>query len=222
MKKGICLLLAVLMLSLAGCGEKTEPANPSPTPEKVADITIGNQTDEGYELLLKNSTGLDITAIMIKTAQQEEYPANMMGETAVWKQGETAQVFYTPETTLSETESDKVINTLYQAKFVLSDGTEVELSSLGLDDIDGEAELLFEDEVAFVSYKSKLVGTPVSTKEQELGAKAQREAESSAEEPIVYEEPAVQQPVYTEPAPAPQAPVQAEEGCLTDVEIVNP
>ncbi len=227
MKKGICLLLAVMMLGLAGCGQEAEPVKEEVKQEETQtiDITIGNESDEALTFLLKNSIGQDIVGVMMKTFEQEEYSVNMMAEDAVFKKGQVAEVFYTPEESVSEVASDKVFNSIYQAKFILADGSEVELSSLGIEDIDGEAELLYEDEVAFVSYKSKLIGNVVvSTKEQELGAKAQREAMA---EQVIYEEPAYVAPaqetvVYTEPTPVPEAPVQEQEGCLTDVEILNP
>ena len=226
MKKGICLLLAVMMLGLAGCGQEAEPVKEEVKQEEVqtVDITIGNKSDEALAFLLKNNIGQDIVGMMIKTAEQAEYPANMLGEDGLFAQGQVAEVFYTPEESVSEVMTDKVVNSIYQVKFILADGSEAELSSLGIEDIDGEAELRFEDEVAFVTYKSKLVGNEVSTKEQEVGAKAQREAMG---EQVIYEEPAYVAPaqetvVYTEPVPVPEAPVQEQEGCLTDVEILNP
>ncbi len=227
MKKGVCLLLAVMMLSVAGCGRKEEPVKEKVKQEEVQtiDITIGNKSDEALVFLLKNNIGQDITGVMIKTAEQAEYTVNMMAEGLVFAQGKVAEVFYTPEESVAEVVTDKAVNSIYQVKFILADGSEAELSSLGIEDIDGEAELRLEDEVAFVSYKSKLVGNEVSTKEQELGAKAQREAMTEQvvyEEQVMYEEPAQETVVYPEPAPVPEAPVQSQEGCLTDVEIVNP
>ena len=44
-----------------------------------------------------------------------------------------------------------------------------------------KAELCFEDEVGFVKYVSKTSGDEMSTKEQEINAKAQREAVAQAE-----------------------------------------
>ena len=60
----------------------------------------------------------------------------------------------------------------------MADGTVYELSALGLDDIDKNAELCLEDDVVFAKYTSKASGDAVSTKEQEVAAKAQKDAES--------------------------------------------
>ena len=118
----------------------------------------------------------------------------------------------------------------YQVQITLADGTVYELSSLGLDDIDQNVELCLEDDIVFVKYTSKASGDAVSTKEQEVAAKAQKDAESQEEavsEPALVEEvqqeaPAqpVQQsaPAASEPqqTPVEQIPEQTTEGCLTE------
>lgn len=254
------LLLALCLCSVpAGCGKKEEAEEiKKGEKEKVQEETkeyliIGNKSDEAYDILLKNSTGKDITGIAIKTSDKTEYPANMMKSGDVLKKGETAELFYTPEeaakdgTDAGEGEAtgdtseaddaagnlaDAAINLLYNVQVTLADGTKIELSSLGFDDIKEEAELCLEDEVCFVKYVSKASGDSVSTKEQELGAKVQREAQAEAEKKAAEEakaaeaqaaaqaaqqqpapaEPAASgggnysEPVYTEPAPAPAEP----------------
>lgn len=249
MRKMICLLLAFVMVGLTGCGQEEKKAEPVKETMQTADIIIGNQSEQAYSILLKNSVGQDITGVMIKTAEQQEYPSNMMKTGDMWAQGKTAQLFYTPETTVSNTETEKALNPVYQVKVMLADGSEAELSSLGIEDIDGEAELICEDSVLFVTYKSKSLNSEVSTKEQELAAKAQREAEEmeqvtpaqtnspgavqqyqqpASQEQVVYEQPvseepaSYEEPAYVEPASIPETPVQNEESCLGEVEIVNP
>ena len=162
---------------------------------------IGTEAEGAYDILLKNSIGQDVTGISVKTSDEEAYPANMLASDAVLKNGETAEWFYMPE-----------------------------LSSLGMDDIDQNVELCLEDDVVFAKYTSKASGDAVSTKEQEVAAKAQKDAESQEEvasEPAPVEEvqqeapaqPAQQSaPAASEPqqAPAEQIPEQTTEGCLTE------
>lgn len=116
---------------------------------------------------------------------------------------------------------------VYQVQITLADGTVYELSSLGMDDIDQNAELCLEDDVVFVKYTSKASGDTVSTKEQEVAAKAQKDAESQEEvasepapvEEVQQEAPAQQSaPAASEPqqAPVEQIPEQTTEGCLTE------
>ena len=157
----------------------------------------------------------------------------MLASDAVLKNGETAEWFYMPEEageTEGVGEKDIALNVVYQVQITLADGTVYELSSLGMDDIDQNAELCLEDDVVFVKYTSKASGDTVSTKEQEVAAKAQKDAESQEEvasEPAPVEEvqqeapaqPAQQSaPAASEPqqAPVEQIPEQTTEGCLTE------
>lgn len=237
--------------------------------EKEEYLIIGNKTADAYDILLKNNTGKDITGIAIKTSDKTEYPANMMKSSDVLKKGETAELFYTPEEAVKDEKTkgeapadteggsedqtaaddtaaegnnaDAAINVIYNVQVTLADGTKIELSSLGFDDIKEEAELCYEDEVCFVKYVSKASGDSVSTKEQELGAKVQKEAQAAekkaAEEKAAAEKKAAEaaaqaaqqqpapqpssaapasggnysEPVYTEPAPAPAEPAPAPE-----------
>lgn len=191
MKKAvICLMLALCLCgTAAGCGKKedekvtTVEKKETPKEEKKEYQVIGNKTEEAYDILLKNSTGQDITGIAVKTSDKTEYPANMMKTDEVLKKGDTAELFYTPETAAASAEvsgTDKAVNIVYSVQITLADGKVFELSSLGFDDIKDEAELCLEDEVVFVKYVSKASGDSVSTKEQELGVKAQREAQEAA------------------------------------------
>lgn len=152
--------------------------------EKIA-LVIGNQSTEAFDILLKNSTGQDITAVTIKTSDKTEWPANMMKEGEILKNGEIAEVYYTPEKATENTAAatDKAINIVYTAQITLADGKNIELSAIGFDDIEAKSnvELCYEEEVGYIKYASKASGDPVSTKEQEVGAKAQRAAQAEAE-----------------------------------------
>lgn len=259
----ICLMLALCVSSAAvGCGKKEEPkkteANAESKKTKKEETkkeyqVIGNKTEDAFDILLKNSTGQDITAISVKTSDKTEYPASMMKTGETLKAGDTAELFYTPETGITEgtATTDKAINITYNAQVTLADGSVIELSSLGFADIKEEAELCYEDGVGFVKYVSKTSNDSVSTKEQELGAKAQREAAAAAAQAAAdaaaqaainqqavenysdsgyvepsYTEPAYTEPAYTEPTytePVEQAPAQDSESCLNAGDLViNP
>ena len=261
MKKVLRILLLALCLCgvLAGCGKKEEAEETKKEEKaKVQEETkeyliIGNKTDKAYDILLKNSTGQDITGIAIKTSDKTEYPANMMKSGDVLKKGETAELFYTPEeaakdgtdasegkatgdtdaeegkaaadtgktdkTAAADTSgaddeegnlADAAINLLYNVQVTLADGTKMELSSLGFEDIKEEAELCLEDEVCFVKYVSKASGDSVSTKEQELGAKVQREAQAAAEQKAAEEKAAAEAKAAEEAKAAAEAQAAAQ------------
>ncbi len=250
MKKVLRILLLALCLCgvLAGCGKKEEAEETKKEEKaKVQEETkeyliIGNKTDKAYDILLKNSTGQDITGIAIKTSDKTEYPANMMKSGDVLKKGETAELFYTPEEaagdgadakegkdSVEDTDAEKekaaadagktdetgnladaAINLLYYVQVTLADGTKMELSSLGFDDIKEEAELCLEDEICFVKYISKASGDSVSTKEQELGAKVQREAQAEAEKKAAEEKAAAEAKAAEEAKAAAEAQAAAQ------------
>ena len=210
-------LAAAMCMAVAGCGqEAAETATTEPQYQ-----VIGTEAEGAYDILLKNSIGQDVTGISVKTSDEEAYPANMLASDAVLKNGETAEWFYMPEEageTEGVGEKDVALNVVYQVQITLADGTVYELSSLGMDD------------VVFAKYTSKASGDTVSTKEQEVAAKAQKDAESQEEvasEPAPVEEvqqeapaqPAQQSaPAASEPqqAPVEQIPEQTTEGCLTE------
>ena len=217
-------LAAAMCMAVAGCGqEEAETATTEPQYQ-----VIGTEAEGAYDILLKNSIGQDVTGISVKTSDEEAYPANMLASDAVLKNGETAEWFYMPEEageTEGVGEKDIALNVVYQVQITLADGTVYELSSLGMDDIDQNAELCLEDDVVFVKYTSKASGDTVSTKEQEVAAKAQKDTETQEEvvsEPApveeVTQEAPVQQsaPAETQQAPVEQIPEQTTEGCLTE------
>ncbi|MBM6828824.1 hypothetical protein H9X85_04960 [Anaerotignum lactatifermentans] len=221
-------MAAAVCAALAGCGQTEE------TVEEEQYLTIGAAAEGAFDLLVNNATGQDITAFAMKTGVEETYPASMMGSEDVWKNGETAEVFYLPEETEEmemETETDVVFQPSYQAQVTLADGSVYELTALGLEDLDGEVSLCMEEEVLYVTYTSKTSGDTVSTKEQEMAAiaqqKAMEEAEAQAESQAAQEPaqsaPAQSEPVQTAPAqqpvqsaPVEQIPEQTTEGCLTE------
>lgn len=250
-KLTVCLLLSICMAATAaGCGEKEKKTES--TAQEVQEVKeevqeekeyqiVGNKTEDAYDLLLKNSTGQDITAITVKSSDMAAYPGSMLANGAVIKNGDTVEFFYTPESAgvqqTTETGTDKAVNLVYTVHLTFADGSMYELSSFGLDDMEKEGvELCLEEGVVFVKYTSKANETAVSTKEQELGMKAYREAEAArlAQEEAARQEAARQEAARQEAArqaaakkkqqsqkqpQKQQAPAQSSDGCLDGVAI---
>ena len=186
------MLILCIGIFMTGCGKKedvkkdikqdSETEKKEEEEQKEVYITIGNKSEEAYNIYVTNHTGRGITQVMFKTSDKAEYPSNMMKADEVWPDNETAEIFYIPESMAvkdgedvkKEAASGKSLNIVYNVKFVLDDGSEFELSSLGIEDIDKDVELCFEDNVGFVKYVSKNTKAEVSTKEQEIGARAKR------------------------------------------------
>lgn len=189
MKKPVLMLMLALSLCFVtvGCGEKEAETEVEETVEIEVEETveyqvIGNESEDAYKVLLTNSVGQDIKGIAIKTSDKEEYPANMMKTDEVLKDGDTAELYYTPETTeAADIEStEKAVNIVYNVQLTFADDSVYELSSFGFDDIKETAELCLEDEVVFIKYISAATDDEISTKEQEIGAKEQKAAEEAA------------------------------------------
>ena len=115
-------LAAAMCMEVAGCGqEEAETANTEPQYQ-----VIGTEAEGAYDILLKNSIGQDVTGISVKTADVEEYPANMLASDAVLKNGETAEWFYMPEEageTEGVGEKDMALNVVYQVQITLAEGS---------------------------------------------------------------------------------------------------
>lgn len=210
----VMVLIACMSISAAACGKseepkaKTEVKTETKEKEKKEYQKIGVEAEGAFSVLIKNNMGSDITGISLKTTAQTEYPANMLKSEEVWKNGDTVELFYTPDPSSAPTaETDKAINVGYSVQLTLADGRVVELTTFGFEDMEEKAELCFEDEVGFVKYVSKTSGDEMSTKEQEINVKAQREAEAQAQAEAAA---AAQAQAEAEAAAAAQAEAEAQ------------
>ena len=206
-KKKFLLFAAVLGVSIlgTGCGQKTEE-------EKEPELkyaTVGEESEDAYDILLTNATGNVITGLAVKSSSQTGYPANMMSTDQKIEADETVQFFYTSEyeggindvsssedsdASDSDTGSDTseeetapianaAINETYSLQVTFEDGTVKELTTFAVDDMK-EADLMYEDEVAFVKYTSVSEEVEINTKETELAVKANKDAAQAVNDQI--------------------------------------
>lgn len=190
-------LLAVMVISMIGCGKKeeteatqstvAETETETPEPETYKAIGTEKESDTVYCVKLKNNTGKDISGVSVKTTEETEFPKNMLKDNDVYVKGEERNLYYevTEEEKEAETdgeekteESEEKLLTLgYDVQITFDDGTSKVLHGFPFDDIK-EGEICLEDEVIFLKYKNVSAGSEVSTKEAEL---AIWEAEKAAE-----------------------------------------
>lgn len=175
----------------SGCGKdenKEKKENNKAESLKVEDKkpdkeyeAIGNKTADSYEILITNSVGQDITGITAKSSDKQEWPDNMLASGKKFTKDETVKLYYTPEKedTAVQEKTDKAVKPSYDVQLTFADGTICQLSSFAFEDME-EAAIKYEDKVAFLEYTSKETKEKVSTKEQELGLKAQKEQEEKA------------------------------------------
>ena len=206
-KKKFLLFAAVLGVSIlgTGCGQNTEEE----LEPEVKYATVGEESEDAYDILLTNATGNVITGLSVKSSSQTGYPANMMSTDQKIEADETVQFFYTSEyeggindvsssedsdTSDSDTGSDTseeetapianaAINETYSLQVTFEDGTVKELTTFAVDDMK-EADLMYEDEVAFVKYTSVSEEVEINTKETELAVKANKDAAQAVNDQI--------------------------------------
>lgn len=186
---------------------KEEPAKEEAVTEEEPEETyqvIGRESEDAYDILLTNKTGKVIKGIQVKSSEQKEYPANMMAGSQKIEKDETVELYYTSEAAekseSKEADSDEedesedtkkdtpeiadaVMNVVYSLQITFEDGTSQELTSFAVDDIE-EAEICYEEEVAFLTYESKSEDVEISTKEAELALKADKKAAKTVTDQI--------------------------------------
>lgn len=249
MKKKIIAIVfvGIMAFSMIGCGKTEEKTKSTESTEDITEseteteeetfkaIGTEKEAENVFCVKLKNSTGKKITGVSVKLTDDEEFPSNMLAKDDVFEVDEERNLFY--EVTSDENqetesedvaEDEKLLTQGYDIQITFEDETVKVLHAFPFEDIK-EGELCFEDDVAFVTYRSTSTKQNVSTKEAELAVKqADEEAEAAQEvEETVYVEDnswddgGYVDNSYVEPAPAPQpepapAPVQGADECLGD------
>lgn len=185
---GILLAAMCFCVFMAGCTkeEKEESADKKEKKETVKEVqekeyeTIGSKAEGAYEVLITNAAGQDITGIAVKSADKTEWPGNMIPSGKTFKKDQTVRLYYTPEKdSNTAVASDKAVKPSFDVNLTLVDGKTYQLSGFPFEDME-EVSVKIADDVAFLEYTSKTSKEQVSTKEQELGLKAQREQEAAA------------------------------------------
>lgn len=185
---GILLAAMCVCVFMAGCTkeEKEESADKKEKKETVKEVqekeyeTIGSKAEGAYEVLITNAAGQDITGIAVKSADKTEWPGNMIPSGKTFKKDQTVRLYYTPEKdSNTAVASDKAVKPSFDVNLTLADGKTYQLSGFPFEDME-EVSVKIADDVAFLEYTSKTSKEQVSTKEQELGLKAQREQEAAA------------------------------------------
>lgn len=204
MKKKIamafCIGMFCMAMALTGCSSQEEENKTDITQEESLK-TIGAEENATFKVTLKNATAKEITGISIKYTDDAAYPENMLADGDVFQVDESRILCYTePETEGIEQENqaaaaedEKVLEEGYDIQLTFADNTTAELHSFPFEDI-AEGELLYADEVAYVSYASLKTKEKMETKEAELAIKEQqaRAAEEAAAAQKAAEETTVQ------------------------------
>lgn len=206
MRKAWKVLTVALVLSCiasTGCGkdEKTGGGGETASDKKMAYETVGNESEDALQMLMTNQTGLEIVGISVKSSNQSEYPANMLRSKQSIAPDEKVIFYFTPESVAQTKEpfssrneekngaedgaavAEAVINLTYRLQITCTDGTIMEATLFPAEDIEDVA-LCMEDDIFYLTYKSKTDGTEVSTKEAEAAAAYNRAVAANVMEQI--------------------------------------
>ena len=230
----VTLLAAIMTLALPAVSYAEDAAK-----ETVAmDIkTIGEKTEDCYEILVKNKTGRPITAVAVKDADAKEFGDNLLKEKDVWKAEEERTLYCVKDLKDEKAEKDdKLTYPNIDLQISFTEEESYVIHSFPFEDLkDGRADISALDGVAFIVYNSISEKKEVNTKETELDLKKEKEPGVVKEEPqysadnssysydddydysdyseddysydYSYEEPVYDEPSYSEPT---------GEGCIED------
>lgn len=185
------LLCALSMSMIFGCGKKEEKKEEPETKALEVETTkepevqvkvIGTKTEKSFEVKMTNGTGQDISAISVKSSEEEAYPENMLTAPDVFLKDETRILYYEPKESTEEqaTETGKVIPTAYSIQLTLADSSVFELHSFPFEEMK-EGAVKLQDGIAYVTYKGADSDSEISTLDAELATKAAAEAEAAAQ-----------------------------------------
>ena len=181
------LVVPAFLIALSGCGttEQVQESSIQSEAVEVSEVeedllTIGEKTDDAYDVILLNSTGSDITSISVACDEEDAFAVSDAGIEADM----AFELFYEPEETESESagNDNKLLTPDYTITFTLDSGDEYILHGFPFDDIE-EGEILIDDieDVAYIIYDSIDSGDEISTLEDEIATKEAEEAEAAAD-----------------------------------------
>lgn len=224
MKKRIAILLIAGALSVSmmtGCSKsKSEDTNKKTetsvsvkkTEKKISEEvkTIGEKTDGAFEVKLTNSTGQDITAVTVKTSNEDAYPASMLKSGDTFARDEIRNLYYKPSEDAAKstaTETGKELPVEYTVQLTFADKSTLELHAVPFDSLK-EATILMQDGIAYVTYEQD--GKEVSTLEAEKAVKTQAEDAKKASETAAAQAKEAEAAAQAEAAAAAEAQAAAE------------
>lgn len=229
MKKKMTALLLTGILAcsaVSGCGsqETTEEAATElsteviieeatvmdATPDEAEQLkTIGEPSENGFEVYLVNNTGKSIAELAVYDTDSDEYSDNLLDEEDEFLDGEERILYYDDlslkedgdDAELTDEEADeKLLSIGYDIRLVFDDESEYVLHSFPFGEI-STGSILIEDDVCFVEYDD------YSTKEAELAIKEADEAQTADYNYTTeYVAPAVESAPAATEAPATEAP----------------
>lgn len=143
----------------------TETPAPTATPTPVPLKTIGEKTEDAYEVQLTNTTGKVIKGFAVKSNVEEAFPESLLKEEDPFADGEERMLYYKPE----ETEQEQTEKKTYEVQLTFEDDTISILHDFPFTDMK-EGEICEEEEIVYLKYESVSTKAPINTKAAEIMA----------------------------------------------------
>ena len=145
--------------------------------------TLGEKTDNCYEVYVKNATGRTIIGFAVKDNEAKEFGDNLLKENDVWE-AEEERTFYCPKDLKGEEpkEDEKLTYPNIDLQISFSEEESYVIHSFPFEDLkDGRADITALDGVAFIIYDSISEKKEVNTKETEIDLKEAKNTETVKE-----------------------------------------
>lgn len=175
--------------------DEAESEDKDASAEKTDELkTVGEEKEGCITFKLKNSTSRKITGLAIKTADETEFPENMMEADDVFELKEKKRVYFSKENSEAETEEETSEDTApnYDMQLTFEDGTTADVHGIVLEDL-GTLTLREKDGIIYGTYKLKSTKEKKSTYDTEKAIADQAAADAAAAQAAADQAAAAQQ-----------------------------
>lgn len=162
--------------------EETEAEDKDTTAKKKENLkTVGEKKDGCIAFKLRNATSKKIIGLAIKTADETEFPENMMEADDVFELKEKKRVYFSKENSEAETAEETSEDTAptYDMQLTFEDGTTADVHGIVLEDL-GTLTLREKDGIIYGTYKLKSTKEKKSTYDTEKAIADQAAADAAA------------------------------------------
>ena len=174
---------------------EADAAEDSSDEEEDADAEEADAESAGcIAFKLRNGTGKKITGLAIKTADETEFPENMMEADDVFELKEKKRVYFSKENSEAETAEETSEDTAptYDMQLTFEDGTTADVHGIVLEDL-GTLTLREKDGIIYGTYKLKSTKEKKSTYDTEKAIADQAAADAAAAQAAADQAAAAQQ-----------------------------
>ena len=164
--------------------EETEAEDKDTTAKKKENLkTVGEKKDGCIAFILRNATSKKITGLAIKTAEETEFPENMMEAEDSFELKEKKRIYFSKnseenaEQNTDETAADKA--PAYDMHITFEDGTTADVHGIVLEDL-GTLTIREKDGIVYGTYKLKSTKEKKNTYDTEKAIADQAAADAAA------------------------------------------